>query len=125
MVIVAPISVSLSDKICSESLTFVGLGIMCLTKFLFIFINKDTSLVYLIMLITLTGIGVALFQSPNNSTIISSVELIHLGIAGSINSFARNLGRVIGLSLSTTILYFGMSNKAGYKVAGQDELFLY
>lgn len=65
----------------------------------------------------------------NNSTIISSVKLIHLGIAGSINSFARNLGRVIGLSLSTTILYFGISNKAGYKVtgyiAGQDELFLY
>ena len=60
---------------------------------------------------------------------MSSVEPIHLGIARSINSLARNLCMVIVLSLSTTILYFGMSNKSGYKVtsyiAGEDELFLY
>ncbi|MBQ3421875.1 MAG: MFS transporter, partial [Romboutsia sp.] len=39
------------------------------------------------------------------------------------------LGMVIGLSLSTTILYNAMSSKAGYRVtgyiAGQDNLFLY
>lgn len=128
MVVVAPISGNLSDKISSEGLTFVGLGIVCITQILFIFINKATSLQYLITLTTLTGIDVALFQSPNNSIIMSYVEPIHLGIAGSINSLARNLGMVIGLSLSTTILYFGMSNKDGYKVpgyiSGQSELFL-
>lgn len=129
MVIVAPISGTLSDKIGSEALTFIGLGIVCIAQFLFIFINQVTPLLYLIILTTLTGIGVAMFQSPNNSIIMSSVEPRHLGIAGSINSLARNLGMVIGLSLSTTILYFGMSNKAGYKVTGyitgEDELFLY
>ena len=129
MVIVAPISGTLSDKIGSEGLTFIGLGIVCIAQFLFIFINQVTPLLYLIILTTLTGIGVAMFQSPNNSIIMSSVEPRHLGIAGSINSLARNLGMVIGLSLSTTILYFGMSNKAGYKVTGyitgEDELFLY
>lgn len=129
MVIVAPISGTLSDKIGSEGLTFIGLGIVSITQFLFILINQATPLPYLITLTTLTGIGVALFQSPNNSIIMSSVEPIHLGIAGSINSLARNLGMVIGLSLSTTILYFGMSNKAGYRVTGyiarEDELFLY
>ena len=45
------------------------------------------------------------------------------------NSLARNLGMVLGLSLSTTILYNSMSNKAGYKVTGyivgKDNLFLY
>lgn len=129
MVIVAPISGALSDKIGAEGLTFVGLGIVSTSQFLFIFINQSTPLLYLIVLTTLTGIGVAMFQSPNNSIIMSSIKPIHLGIAGSINSLARNLGMVIGLSLSTTILYFGMSNKAGYKVTGyipgQDELFLY
>ena len=60
---------------------------------------------------------------------MSSVAPNHLGIAGSINSLARNLGMVFGLSLSTTILYSVMSQKAGFKVVGyiegRDDLFLY
>lgn len=129
MVFVAPISGTLSDKFGSEGLTFIGLLIVCISQFLFIFISINTSIPYLVILALLTGTGVALFQSPNNSIIMSSVEPNHLGIAGSINSLARNLGMVIGLSLSTTILYNSMSYKAGYKVAsyikGRDDLFLY
>ena len=129
MIIVAPLSGSLSDKIGSEGLTFGGLAIVSISQALFIFLNQNTPIYFIVFLATLTGIGVALFQSPNNSIIMSSVEPRHLGIAGSINSLARNLGMVIGLSLSTTILYFSMSNKAGYTVTGyikgRDDLFLY
>ena len=129
MIVVAPLSGALSDKIGAEGLTFSGLGIVSISQILFIFLNQNTPIYFIVFLSTLTGIGVALFQSPNNSIIMSSVEPKHLGIAGSINSLARNLGMVIGLSLSTTILYFSMSNKAGYTVTGYikgyDDLFLY
>ena len=129
MVVVAPISGSLSDKIGSEGLTFIGLFIVCISQILLVFVNQNTNVIFLILLTLLTGTGVALFQSPNNSIIMSSVESNHLGIAGSINSLARNLGMVTGLSLSTTILYGSMSRQAGYKVTsyieGRDDLFLY
>ena len=129
MVIVAPISGSLSDKIGSEGLTFVGLLIVCISQILLIFVNENTNIIYLILLTLLAGTGVALFQSPNNSIIMSSVESNHLGIAGSINSLARNFGMVTGLSLSTTILYSSMSRQAGYKVTSyienRHDLFLY
>ncbi len=129
MVFVAPISGTLSDKFGSEGLTFIGLLVVCISQLLFIFIGINTPIPYLVVLALLTGTGVALFQSPNNSIIMSSVAPNHLGIAGSINSLARNLGMVIGLSLSTTILYNSMSYKAGYKVTsyieGRDDLFLY
>lgn len=129
MVVVAPISGALSDKIGSEGLTFVGLLIVCISQILFVFIGLKATIPYLMILTLLTGTGVALFQSPNNSIIMSSVEPNHLGIAGSINSLARNLGMVTGLSLSTTILYSSMSYSAGYKVTsyieGRDDLFLY
>ncbi|WP_297133498.1 MFS transporter [Terrisporobacter sp.] len=129
MVFVAPISGTLSDKFGSEGLTFIGLLVVCISQLLFIFIGINTPIPYLVVLALLTGTGVALFQSPNNSIIMSSVAPNHLGIAGSINSLARNLGMVIGLSLSTTILYSSMSYKAGYKVTsyiqGRDDLFLY
>lgn len=129
MVFVAPISGTLSDKFGSEGLTFIGLLVVCISQLLFIFIGINTPIPYLVVLALLTGTGVALFQSPNNSIIMSSVAPNNLGIAGSINSLARNLGMVIGLSLSTTILYNSMSYKAGYKVTsyiqGRDDLFLY
>ena len=129
MIIVAPISGALSDKMGSEGLTFIGLFIVCISQILLIFIGLNTQIYVLIGINLLTGIGVALFQSPNNSIVMSSVEAKYLGIAGSMNSLARNLGMVIGLSLSTTILYNAMSIKAGYKVTGyivgEDNLFLY
>lgn len=129
MVVVAPISGALSDKIGSEGLTCFGLLIVSISQLLFIFIGLKTTIAYLIMLTILSGTGVALFQSPNNSIIMSSVEHNHLGIAGSINSLARNIGMVTGLSLSTTILYSAMTDEAGYKVTsyieGRDDLFLY
>ncbi len=129
MIIVAPISGALSDKMGSEGLTFIGLFIVCISQILLIFIGLNTQIYVLIGINLLTGIGVALFQSPNNSIVMSSVEPKYLGIAGSMNSLARNLGMVIGLSLSTTILYNAMSIKAGYKVTGyivgEDNLFLY
>lgn len=37
------------------------------------------------------GVRMGLFQSPNNSVIMSSVDQQFLGIAGSVNSLARNL----------------------------------
>ena len=129
MVIVAPISGALSDKIGSEGLTFLGLFIVSISQLLFILIGLKTTISHLVLLTLLAGTGVALFQSPNNSIIMSSVEHNHLGIAGSINSLARNIGMVTGLSLSTTILYSSMTQKAGYKVNGyingRDDLFLY
>ena len=129
MIIVAPISGALSDKMGSEGLTFIGLFVVCISQIFLVFVGLKTPIYILIILNLLTGIGVALFQSPNNSIVMSSVEPKYLGIAGSMNSLARNLGMVLGLSLSTTILYNSMSNKAGYKVTGyivgKDNLFLY
>ena len=62
-----------------------------------------------------------MFQSPNNSLIMSSVNKTKLGIAGSINGLVRNLGMTTGIGLSTSILYSIMSSKIGYRVSGYVE----
>ena len=55
----------------------------------------------------------AMFQSPNTSLIMSTVERSQTGVAGSINALARNLGMVFGISLSTVLLYNIMSGHLG------------
>ena len=57
-----------------------------------------------------------LFQSPNNSLIMSTVPKDKLGIAGSVNGLIRNLGMVCGIALATALLYNRMSYKIGYRV---------
>ena len=129
MVVVAPISGALADKLEPKLLTFIGLFIVCISQVLLLFMGANTHIYFLIIATLLSGIGVAIFQTPNNSIIMSSVEPKYLGITGSINALARNLGMVIGISFSTTILYNSMSNKIGYRVTnyilGRDDVFLY
>ncbi|WP_019244319.1 MULTISPECIES: MFS transporter [Bacillus] len=116
MVIVAPISGYLSDKVSSEILTFIGLIILTCAQLFFVFIDQTTHLGFFVLSAALMGAGVSLFQSPNNAIIMSSVQKHQLGIAGSMNSLARNVGMVIGVALATTSLYSAMSYKAGYGI---------
>lgn len=127
--IVAPVSGHLSDKIGSEFLTFLGLIFTSVGLFLMSSLTQNSSLILLTIFVSLMSIGNGLFQSPNNSLIMSTVSKDKLGIAGSVNALIRNLGMVFGISFSTTFLYNRMSYKAGYHVVnyiqGRDDVFIY
>ena len=61
--------------------------------------SQSSPIWYYVLATAIMGMGNALFQSPNNTIVMSSVEKENLGVAGSMNSFARNLGMVIGIAL--------------------------
>ena len=69
-----------------------------------------------------------MFQSPNNSLIMGSVEREDYGFAGSLSGLGRYMGMAVGITFSTSVLYGRMSAKAGEKVlgyvSGRPELFL-
>ena len=80
---------------------------------MYMFLDMNSPIWYYVIATAIMGLGNALFQSPNNTMVMSSVEKQDLGVAGSMNSFARNLGKVIGIALATTILFRGMSEAYG------------
>jgi MFS family permease len=129
LAVVAPVSGYMSDKIGSEFLTFIGLAITSLGLFLMSGLTVSSPFPLIITYTALLGIGNGLFQSPNNSLIMSTVPKHKLGIAGSVNALIRNMGMVFGIALSTTILYSRMSTVIGYKVTdyveGQSDAFIY
>ncbi|WP_141604209.1 MFS transporter [Terrilactibacillus laevilacticus] len=116
MVIVAPLSGALSDKIGSELLTFAGLIMMVVAQFGLAGLHQDSDIWLVCVWVALLGISCGLFQSPNNSLVMSTVRRTQLGIAGSINALVRNLGMVVGISSATSILFSVMSREAGYRV---------
>lgn len=129
LMVVAPVSGSLSDKIGSEILTFIGLIFGSLGLFLMASLNENSSIVSMIIFIAIMSAGMGLFQSPNNSLVMSTVPMDKLGIAGSINALIRNVGMVSGIALATTLLYTQMSYKIGYRVTsyvpGRNDAFIY
>jgi len=126
---IAPISGSLSDKIGSEFLTFLGLLFTSLGLFLLSTLNENSGIVALVVYIAIAAIGNGMFQSPNTSLIMSTVPSDKLGVAGSTNALVRNIGIALGVSLSTTLLYGMMSHKLGYHItefkAGNEHVFVY
>lgn len=128
MVIVAPLSGALSDKIGSEFLTFAGLIVMVIAQFGLARLHDGSPVVLAGVWIAMLGIGSGLFMSPNNSLIMSTVPRTQLGSAGSVNSLVRNVGMVVGITIATSILFNVMSSRAGHRVTGlipgRPELFL-
>ncbi|CAM4307150.1 MFS transporter [Paenibacillus typhae] len=128
MVIIAPLSGALSDRIGSEFLTFAGLIVMVIAQFGLARLHEGSSVILVGLWIAMLGVGSGLFQSPNNSLIMSKVPRTLLGSAGSVNSLVRNVGMVVGITIATSILFNVMSSKAGYRVtglvAGRPDIFL-
>jgi EmrB/QacA subfamily drug resistance transporter len=129
MVIAAPIVGSLVYKLGSNRLTILGLSLIALVNFLLIFIDIDMNIAYFIMLVGLIGLGNAIFQTPNNTIIMSSVDKKYLGTLGSLNALARNIGNIVGVTFATTILFAAMSFRAGEHIStyvkGEEELFMF
>ncbi|WP_459479734.1 MFS transporter [Clostridium saccharoperbutylacetonicum] len=129
LAVVAPMSGYMSDRVGSEVLTFIGLIGTSLGLFLMSTLSQYSNLGALIVFIAIMTLGNGMFQSPNNSLVMSTVDKKNLGIAGSINALVRNLGMVFGISISTTLLYYRMSSKIGYHVTGyvegRDDIFVY
>lgn len=129
LAIVSPISGNLSDKFGSEILTFLGLVFMSLGLFLMSYLNEHSSIITMMIFVVIISFGNGLFQTSNNSLIMSTVAKNKLGIAGSINALVRNVGSFVGVALATTLLYNRMSQKIGYRVVdyvtGRDDIFIY
>jgi EmrB/QacA subfamily drug resistance transporter len=126
--VAAPIGGYLSDKMGSEFLTFLGLVLTSVGLFLMATLGKNSSLSLIVVFVGAMAAGNGIFQSPNNSLVMSLVPRDKLGIAGSMNALVRNLGLVFGVSMSTLLLYNRMSSFLGYHVSnyapGMDDAFI-
>ncbi len=129
LALVAPFSGYLSDKIGSEFLSFLGLSITVVGLVLMSMLKENSNLMIISIFIVLLAVGNGLFQSPNNSLVMSAVPKNKLGIAGSINALFRNIAQTFGIIISTSILYKSMSKKIGYNVTsyveGRGDVFVF
>lgn len=103
MGVIAPRAGKLSDKWGTRPLTMIGLAILALGYLSASTLGRDTTAPgYLIRFLPI-GIGMGLFQSPNNSAIMGSVPRNQLGVASGLLSVTRTLGQTVGVAVLGTI----------------------
>jgi len=103
MSVVSPISGWLSDRTSSHVLSSIGIGIATLSIFLLGYLNDNSSFMDVALRLSLLGLGMGLFQPPNNSIIMGSLPKEQLGIAAGIMGTMRNIGMVIGVAVSGAV----------------------
>ena len=119
--ITAPISGTLSDRFGSRPISVIGLSITLLAYLALSTLTTETTAAGFALRYLPLGIGVGLFQSPNNSAIMGSVPRERLGIASGLLAITRSLGQTVGIAVLGAIWAAVVLGAAGGAVAGGAE----
>lgn len=111
--ILGPVAGALSDRVGCGRPTAVGLTVYAAGLAAVALLGLDTPLWVVAALLGLASVGVGLFQAPNNSLVMGSVDGDQLGFASSIAALFRTLGMALGVTFGSAVLYGGMGAAAG------------
>ncbi len=116
--IVSPISGVLSDRMGSRPISALGLAVTMLGYLGLSTLSTETTAVGFMLRYGLIGIGVGLFQSPNNSAMMGTAPRERLGVASGILAMTRNLGQTVGIAALGALWSGLVFGAAGGPVAG-------
>ena len=106
MVIVAPVAGTLYDRHPTRNYAAFGMGITAVAFLLLSYCTLTRNISCILIAFVLFGIGVGLFQSPNNTVILSALPQEQLSTASSVIATSRNVGMALGVSLGSILLTF-------------------
>ena len=101
--IVAPLSGALSDRTGSRPITTLGLFILALGFLAVSSLSENTSVIGYLLRFIPVGIGIGMFQSPNNSAVMGSVPRENLGVASGLLALTRTVGQTTGIAVLSAI----------------------
>jgi len=97
--IIAPISGELSDRFGSRPITVAGLAVLTVGFLAVSSLDAETTTLGYILRFLPVGLGMGIFQSPNNSAIMGAAPRDRLGIASGMLAVTRTLGQTTGIAV--------------------------
>ena len=104
--VVTPLAGYLTDHYETRFISSGGMVLITAGLFLLGLLNKNSNIAYIVLCLAITGLGIGMFQTPNNYAIMSSVAPNRRGTASSMLATMRNLGMVFGASLSGSLFSY-------------------
>ncbi|HPT70423.1 MAG TPA: MFS transporter, partial [Syntrophomonas sp.] len=109
LAVTAPLAGTLSDKVGSRKMLSLSLFVAACSFIILSTLNEQFDLPKLIAGLSLLGIGMGMFGSPNNSSIFASVPREKAGYVGGFISTVRNLSFAVGTAGSVSVFYLVMN----------------
>lgn len=100
----APFAGILADRLPAGILGFIGMGLLACGLLILVYVPDATNPWQVAWPLAVCGLGFALFQSPNNRTIIGSAPRSRSGAAAGALATARLVGQALGTALATLAL---------------------
>jgi MFS family permease len=102
--VLSPVSGALTDRIGGRVLLLSGVLVLMTAFVIGANLRIDSSWIWPTFLLGLTGVGSALFNTPSQAVMVSSLPKQHWGIAIGIINGIFGLGQMLGISLSGIFL---------------------
>ena len=100
------------DSIDYRILPTVGMGILCISLVMMMFIGLDPNLPYACVCLALAGIGFGLFSSPNTTATMSYVHPSEYNEASGLISTMRQTGMMVSIGTATCLIAIYMGSTA-------------
>jgi MFS family permease len=104
MALLAPLTGWMSERFIPERLCSLGLIINAVASLGLSFLSAETASLTMVWWLSVLGLGMGLFQTPNNNLLMSSLPRQRLGIGSSFLAIVRSLGNSVGAALAATIV---------------------
>lgn len=104
MVVTAPVSGRISDRIGSRIPATAGMAVSAAGLFLLSAMNGESPLLLTAAGLVVTGVGMAIFVTPNNSEMLGVAPNGRKGIASGILATSRLVGMATGIGIAGAIL---------------------
>ncbi len=94
-----PVAGSLSDRFGTRPVSVIGLGLLIIGYLASSTVTANTTPFGFVLRMLPVGMGMGIFQSPNNSAIMGSAPRSRLGVASGTLSMTRTLGQMTGVAV--------------------------
>jgi MFS family permease len=109
IVLVAPVAGWMSDRFGSRLLCTIGAAAIVVGQLFLGFLTTDSGVLAILLPMALTGLGWALFNSPNSSAILGSVPKEKVGAASGATVTTARVSGAGGIALATTLFTYWLS----------------
>ena len=109
MVLLGPVSGRLSDRFGWRALTVSGLALsMAASIAIAVNLTESSPVAFIVLMLMAQSAGMALFNSPNQSSLLSAVERSQYGVVSALTQLIRNSANVTSIAVATTVVVVTM-----------------
>lgn len=99
LVVAAPLAGIVSDRIGERPVTVVGLALLLIGYLAVGTLGQETTAVGYLLRFLPVGLGMGVFQTPNNSGVMGAVPRHRSGVASGLLALTRTLGQTAGIAV--------------------------